>query len=80
MESWKLEGYDTFDHRPYRLPGEYQSQADAERAALERLQELERTQPRSLSGGQGGIQDRVYIVRPDGTQYLFDPSDPVRLD
>ena len=36
--------------------------------ALKRLADLERTQPAASSGGQapGGIQDRVYIVHPDG--------------
>ena len=68
---WKLKGYDTFAREPYTLPGRYFSQAAAERAAWRRLRELEVTQPQTMSGGQNGIQDRVYIIRPDGTQYLY---------
>jgi hypothetical protein len=70
---WKLLGYDTFDGMWYALQGEYESEWDARAAAQQRLMELERTQPTESSGGQSstGIQDRVFIVRPDGTKYRF---------
>jgi hypothetical protein len=73
MSSWRLEGYDTFEGASYPLKGEYSDEKAARGAAQERLAELERTQPSSSSGGQGdlGIQDRVYIVRPDGSKYRF---------
>jgi hypothetical protein len=76
-EVWRLEGYDTFSAEEYPLgkyPGatdyDYQRAYDSYEAAhtdaLRRLEELDRTQPNA--GGQGplGIQDRVYIVHPDG--------------
>lgn len=40
--------------------------------------ELEIVQPHAMSGGQSGIQDRVYVIRPDGTQYLYEPPAPIR--
>jgi hypothetical protein len=80
--SWKLEGYDTFDREYYplghytRVNGEtidglkpsYSSEQEARSDASKRLAELELTQPAASSGGQGlyGIQDRVYLVHPDG--------------
>lgn len=66
---WRLEGHDRFDGDDYPLDGTYPDQAAAEKAARDRLAELERTQPSASSGGQGGIQDWVYVVRPDGTRY-----------
>ena len=75
-KKWKLQGYDTFqggNDAFYPLEGEYDDQAAAEQAALVRLAELEKTQPTQSSGGQSkdGIQDHVYVVRPDGTKYRF---------
>lgn len=69
---WRLFGWDTFSNEEYRL-SVHNSQELAERAAAEKLQENERLQPSSQSGGQGvfGIQDRVYIERPDGTRYQW---------
>jgi len=68
---WKLLGYDTFSSEWYSLPGSYRSEREAQAAADARLDDLERTQPSRSSGGQGdlGIQDRVFIQRPDGSQY-----------
>lgn len=81
-DTWKLEGYDTFAGESYplgdiKLKGggtidgmqpSYPSYEAARVDALKRLADLERTQPAASSGGQapGGIQDRVYIVHPDG--------------
>ena len=72
MKKWKLVGWDTFSSEEYSL-SEHKTQQLAETAAAERMQELERTQPSSSSGGQGffGIQDQVYIERPDGTRYRW---------
>jgi hypothetical protein len=67
---WKLIGFDTLS---YTLKS-YPSLEAAEAAAQERLIELEQTQPSTSSGGQSGIQDRVFIERPDGTQYRVFPS------
>ena len=72
-EEWRLRRWDEFEGKYYSLPGSYPTEEAAQQAARERLAELEKTQPSSKSGGQGffGIQDRVYIVRPDGSQYRF---------
>lgn len=63
---WRLEGYDTFGGESYALAGAYASEAEAREAARRRLAELERLQPTASSGGQSGIQDRVYILAPSG--------------
>ena len=74
--TWSVEGYDTFEGGPdayYRVQDGLESEPDALIAAAAYMQELERTQPSESSGGQGpmGIQDRVFIVRPDGSKYRF---------
>lgn len=71
--AWTLEGYDTYEGEPYPLPGEYRTKAEARQAAQRRLVELEQSQPSSFSGGQraDGIQDRVYIIHPDGHKERF---------
>lgn len=66
---WTLQGYDTFDREHYSLPGHFGSEPEATEAARARLAGLERTQPSSASGGQDGIQDHVYVVRPDGSRF-----------
>ena len=66
---WGLQGYDTFEEESYHLDGTYDDEASAKIAGFDRLKYLEESQPTSTSGGQKGIQDRVYIVRPDGTNY-----------
>lgn len=70
-QKWRLEGYDTFDSEFYELPGEYDDEAGAVQAAKARLVKLETTQPSSKSGGQDGIQDRVYILGPDGSRRRY---------
>jgi hypothetical protein len=62
-----LVGYDTFEGEEYTLDGVYHTEQEAVVAAQIRLRHLEQTQPSSSSGGQGmfGIQDRVYVLRPD---------------
>jgi len=73
--AWRLEGYDTFSGEEYELGSahdglkpSYPTYGEALADAHRRLEYLERTQPSRSSGGQasGGIQDRVYIVHPDG--------------
>lgn len=74
---WTLLGYDTFEgggeEAFYPLPGKYDTEELAIAAARDRLAVLEETQPTEESGGQepDGIQDWVYIVRPDGSKYRF---------
>jgi hypothetical protein len=74
--TWRLAGYDAFSCEDYPLEGTYDDEPAALRAAGERLAYLERTQPSAHSGGQGitGIQDRVYVVCPDGTRYRVFPA------
>jgi hypothetical protein len=74
---WRLAGWDAFANENYPLPGEYDSEAEAQRAARKRLEQLERTQPSGQSGGQkpGGIQDQVLIVSPIGSTYRYLPDD-----
>jgi len=66
--TWKLEGYDAFSSEAYPLEGEYATEEEAIHAAKQRLLELENLQPSTSSGGQesGGIQDRVFIIGPNG--------------
>jgi len=75
---WKIRGHDTFEDAPYRLEGKYGSQDAAEEGARSRLEYLEKNQPTESSGGQAddGIQDRVFVVRPDGTEYRYTPAEP----
>jgi hypothetical protein len=82
MSNWKLEGYDTFSSETYplgnpRLDGlqpSYPDRASALDGARKRLADLERTQPSASSGGQAGIQDRVYIIHPDGRRERVFPG------
>ena len=66
---WKLEGYDSFAHEYYPIDGDYHTEAEALSAAQVCLAELERTQPSASSGGQDGIQDHIYVVRPNNTVF-----------
>ena len=72
----QLEGYDTFAGESYYLAGPFFSEAAATRAAKKRLKKLEIEKPSRNSGGQqpAGIQDRVYIVKPDGVKYRYPPE------
>ena len=63
---WGLEGWDTFARESYPLSGSFESREAAMKAALEKLKIIEQQQPAETSGGQSGIQDRIYIVDPEG--------------
>lgn len=78
-DRWRLEGYDTFSAEEYPLGNEeyplgkideyqpfYSSYDAALTDARKRLAELDRTQPNAGGQGPDGIQDRVYVVHPDG--------------
>ena len=74
--NWAVDGYDTFESGPdayYRVKDGLASEEEALIAAAGYMKALEREQPSEQSGGQGsmGIQDRVFIVRPDGSRYRF---------
>ena len=67
-----MRGWDTFAGESYFVSKHF-TEAGARRAAALYLRTLNRTQPAETSGGQapGGIQDRVTIARPDGSEYSF---------
>jgi hypothetical protein len=69
--TWRLFGFDTFSSEWYPLPGTYKDEKSAKAAAKRRLEALEKSQPSKDSGGQNGLQDKVFIERPDGTRYRF---------
>jgi hypothetical protein len=74
--NWAVDGYDTFEGGPdayYRVKDGLESEDEALMVAAGYMQDLERRQPTEPSGGQGpmGIQDQVFVVRPDGTRYRF---------
>lgn len=85
LEKYTLQGYDTFgagspgEDPFYKLEGEYDTLQEAEKAADEFLQSVEESQPSESSGGQEteGVQDRVYIVNPDGSKYRYLPTQRV---
>ena len=66
---WTLQGYDTFAHEGYRIAGEFDTETAAIAAAKTHLAELEVEQPEASSGGPDGIQDHIYVIRPDGTRF-----------
>jgi hypothetical protein len=76
IKVWKLQGFDTFAGEWYSLPGMFLTEQATLRAANRQLKKLEKLQPSRYSGGQTGIQDQLYIVRPDGTTYLYQPTEP----
>ena len=71
--TWGVDGYDTFEGGDayYAVKRGLASEEEALESAAAYLERLERLQPSENSGGQGlmGIQDRVFIVRPDGSRY-----------
>jgi hypothetical protein len=69
--SYRLKGYDPFSSDYYDLGGEFSTLAEAQAAARKELNELEAQQPSAQSGGQDGIQDRVYIIHPNGQYVRF---------
>jgi hypothetical protein len=73
MPAWKLRGYDTFEGMPYKIPGEFDSESLAQEAAEKYLKE--KIEPLQGKPTLGGIQDRISIIRPDGTSYRY--KDPV---
>jgi hypothetical protein len=70
--AWRVVGEDGFSGDEYPV-SEHATEAEALEAAHAYLRDVERTQPSSSSGGQSGIQDRVYVVSPDG---MFRPITP----
>lgn len=71
---WTLRGLDPFDNSYYALEGSFSIREDAEKAAQDHLKFLEMIQPSSDSGGQKGMQDRVFIVSPEGIETRIFPE------
>lgn len=71
--TWTLWGHRLDEADYYFISGNHTSLEAVERAARERLLELEHLQPTVISGGQDeyGIQDRVYVHCPSGLRYRF---------
>jgi len=65
---FKLMGYDTFSDEWYCVD-KFPSEEKARAAGVKRLEELAITQPAQSSGGQSGIQDKVFVEHPDGKRY-----------
>jgi hypothetical protein len=83
MNLFRVICVDTFEAAHDPKEAEYESFAGTDEAivlqwAQQKLVQLEDLQPTETSGGQGphGIQDRVFIERPDGTRYrVLPPTD-----
>lgn len=72
---WKLIGFDTFAEEDYPIGANYSSEEKARDAATSYFKKLDEEQPPESSGGQGelGIQDRIFVQRPDGSRFRFIP-------
>jgi len=66
--TWKVESLDTFEGRLdyYQIGEGYNSERLATEAAAEKLRELKKNQPTSVSGAQSSIQNEVFVVSPSG--------------
>lgn len=70
--AWYLQGFDAFSEEWYSIgkaagyEDSYGSYSAALLDAWRRLRDLEALQPSASSSGQKGMQDRVWIVHPDG--------------
>jgi hypothetical protein len=71
--AWWVIGWDTFEGEDYPV-SRHATEAESKLAAQAFLSQLERDQPSASSGGQSGIQDQVFIERPDGVRYRYLPS------
>lgn len=65
---YHLDGFDTFDGEDYPLARDIDDLPTAQMLHTARMRQLEETQFSSSSGGQSGIQDRVYVVHPKTNQ------------
>ena len=67
-QPWAVVGWDTFEGREYPL-SRHSTESEAREAGRKQLIEIAREQPSETSGGQDGIQDRIYITGPEGIRY-----------
>jgi hypothetical protein len=70
-KTWQLVGWDTFASEAYPV-SRHASEQECRAAAREFLRSLEIHQPSEQSGGQDGIQDRVFILGPAGQHYRYE--------
>lgn len=70
---WQLVGWDTFESEAYPV-SRHTTEQECRAAARAFLRELEIQQPSEQSGGQDGIQDRVFIVGPTGEHYRYEQT------
>ena len=72
---WKLVGFDAFEEEYYSLNDSYPNENEARQAAILKFKEINKLQPPEEAGGQDdeGIQDRLFIERPNGSKYRFIP-------
>lgn len=70
---WQLVGWDTFESEAYPV-SRHATEQECRAAAREFLRTLEIHQPSEQSGGQDGIQDRVFILGPTGEHYRYEQA------
>jgi len=77
---WRVYGYDTYDGRPYDFLDHplygFSDEEEALRFAREQFANIQYDQPPEEAGHcweEDSIQDQVWIVRPDGSEYQFQP-------
>lgn len=68
---WQLVVFDAFCGAAYPH-SRHASEAECRKAARAYLREIELKQPSEQSGGQQGIQDRVFVVGPEGAGYVYE--------
>ena len=71
-------GYDVFGGHEYPIDGPLDSELKAWSAARKHLRDIEGLQPTEETGGQAqyGIQDQIFIKRPDGSSYRYTGQSP----
>jgi len=67
---WRLSGWDTFAHESYPI-GDFPDEASAREAAKKRLKKYAQSRHRTGGPPPGGIEDLIFVVRPDGSSYIY---------
>ena len=77
-ETWRVLGFDAFDEEYYPLSGDFETEDGAKKLASEKFDQINLSQPDEQSSGQDddGIQDRLFIEKPDGSLIRFLPLSP----
>ena len=69
--AWQLVVFDGFCGEAYPL-SRHADEAECRKAARAYMRYSELKQPSEHSAGQQGIQDRVFVVGPDGAGYVYE--------